>query len=152
MKSTRKGFTLVEIMVVLVIISVLMAAFTSSVAGARKRANISKATSEVKVVSQAILAYEQFGKDMPSCKDADADENSLGFLIGEGGSADSGGKIPPLLMASLRSGGKMLDPWNTPYKISIKAGETLKFAKTMSNVKTGYFLPNFYRLSEEERK
>ena len=32
MKSTRKGFTLVEIMVVLVIISVLMAAFTSSVA------------------------------------------------------------------------------------------------------------------------
>lgn len=152
MKSTRKGFTLVEIMVVLVIISVLMAAFTSSVAGARKRANISKATSEVKVVSQAILAYEQFGKDMPSCKDVDADENSLGFLIGEGGSADSGGKIPPLLMASLRSGGKMLDPWNTPYKISIKAGETLKLAKTMSNVKTGYFLPNFYRLSEEERK
>ena len=152
MKSTRKGFTLVEIMVVLVIISVLMAAFTSSVAGARKRANISKATSEVKVVSQAILAYEQVGKDMPSCKDADADENSLGFLIGEGGSADSGGKIPPLLMASLKSGGKMLDPWNTPYKISIKAGETLKLAKTMSNVKTGYFLPNFYRLSEEERK
>ena len=55
-------------------------------------------------------------------------------------------------MASLRSGGKMLDPWNTPDKISIKAGETLKLTKTMSNVKTGYFLPNFYRLSEEERK
>lgn len=152
MKSTRRGFTLLEIMVVLVIISVLMAAFTSSVSAARRRAAIAKATSEVKVVSQAILAFEQYGQDLPSCRDADADERSLGFLIGEGGSADSGGKIPPLLMASLRSGGKMLDPWNTPYKISIKTGETLKLAKTMSNVKTGYFLPNFYRLSEEERK
>ncbi len=152
MKSTRKGFTLLEIMVVLVIIAVLMAAFTSSVSAARRRAAVAKATSEVKVVSQAVLAFEQYGQDLPSCRDADADENSLGFLIGEGGSADSGGKIPPLLMASLRSGGKMLDPWNTPYKISIKSGETLKLAKTMSNVKTGYFLPNFYRLSEEERK
>lgn len=152
MKSIRKGFTLLEIMVVLVIIAVLMAAFTSSVSAARRRAAVAKATSEVKVVSQAVLAFEQYGQDLPSCRDADADENSLGFLIGEGGSADSGGKIPPLLMASLRSGGKMLDPWNTPYKISIKSGETLKLAKTMSNVKTGYFLPNFYRLSEEERK
>lgn len=152
MKSTRKGFTLLEIMVVLVIIAVLMAAFTSSVSAARRRAAVAKATSEVKVVSQAVLAFEQYGQDLPSCRDADADENSLGFLIGEGGSVDSGGKIPPLLMASLRSGGKMLDPWNTPYKISIKSGETLKLAKTMSNVKTGYFLPNFYRLSEEERK
>ena len=152
MKSTRKGFTLLEIMVVLVIIAVLMAAFTSSVSAARRRAAVAKATSEVKVVSQAVLAFEQYGQDLPSCRDADADENSLGFLIGEGGSADSGGKIPPLLMASLRSGRKMLDPWNTPYKISIKSGETLKLAKTMSNVKTGYFLPNFYRLSEEERK
>ena len=138
MKSTERGFTLVEMLVVVSILGMLIAAFTTSVTAAQRRSKIAKAESEVKVVSQAILAYEQFGKDMPSCKDADADENSLGFLIGEGGSADSGGK--------------MLDPWNTPYKISIKAGETLKLAKTMSNVKTGYFLPNFYRLSEEERK
>ena len=78
---------------------------------------------------------------------------SLGFLIGEGGSADSGGKIPPLLMASLRSGGKMLDPWNTPYKISIKqGGASVRMTSASGRMRTGYFLPNFYRLSEEERR
>ena len=157
MKSrNRKGFTLVEIMVVLVIISVLMAAFTSSVAGARRRARIAKATSEVKVVSQAILAYENFDKnnelDEYQCTDKDADNNSLAFLIGERGTTEVGDRIPPLLMASLRSGGKMLDPWGTAYKVSIRKGAPINFKSSMSSVKTGYSLPNFYRLSKEERR
>ena len=151
-KPTRRGFTLVEMMVVLAIIAMLMAAFSSSVAGAKKRAEISKAESEVKIISQAILAYENYGQEMPTYTDVEADEGSLGFLIGEGGSADSGGKIPPLLMASLRNGKKMMDPWGNPYLISIKAGKPLNLAKTMSSVQSGYFLPNFYRRSEEERK
>ncbi len=155
MRSTKRGFTLVELLVVLGIIAMLIAAFATSIAGAQKRANISKAESEVKAITQAILGYENYDREneLPTMTNQDADKSSLGFLIGQGGNAESGGKIPSLLMASLKSGGKMLDPWNTPYKISIKqGGASVRMTSASGAMQTGYFLPNFYRLSEEERR
>ena len=53
MKSTKSAFTLVELLVVLGIVAMIMAAFTSSMASAQQRAKISRATSEVKLISQA---------------------------------------------------------------------------------------------------
>ncbi len=154
MKSTKKAFTLVEVMVVLAVMAVIMATFTTSISSAQLRAKISRAESEVKLISQAILAYENYSDDneLPSMTNQDADEGSIGFLIGNGGSSDSG-KIPALLMAQLSSGGKMLDPWNTPYKISIKPGNAnINLESATGSMQTGYYMPNFYRLSPEERK
>lgn len=154
MKSIKKGFTLVELLVVLCVLGMIMAAMTTSIMGAQKRAKISKAESEVKAISQAILAYENYDEnnELPTMSNQDADKSSLGFLIGEGGSTESG-KIPVLLMAQLTSGGKMLDPWNRPYKITIKQGSAnIDLENFVGNFKTGYHLPNFYRLSAEERK
>jgi hypothetical protein len=46
----------------------------------------------------------------------------------------------------------MLDPWGTPYKVTIKKGSATLQLKTMTGaLNTGYYLPNFYRISEEER-
>lgn len=154
MKSTKSAFTLVELLVVLGIVAMIMAAFTSSMASAQQRAKISRATSEVKLISQAILSYENYDQDneLPSMSNQDADQGSIGFLIGNGGSSNSG-KIPALLMAQLSSGGKMLDPWGTPYKISIKPGNAnVKLTSASGTMQTGYYLPNFFRLSAEERK
>lgn len=154
MKSTKSAFTLVELLVVLGIVAMIMAAFTSSMASAQQRAKISRATSEVKLISQAILSYENYDQDneLPSMSNQDADQGSIGFLIGNGGSSKSG-KIPALLMAQLSSGGKMLDPWGTPYKISIKPGNAnVKLTSASGTMQTGYYLPNFFRLSAEERK
>ena len=154
MKSTKSAFTLVELLVVLGIVAMIMAAFTSSMASAQQRAKISRATSEVKLISQAILSYENYDQDneLPSMANQDADQGSIGFLIGNGGSSKSG-KIPALLMAQLSSGGKMLDPWGTPYKISIKPGNAnVKLTSASGTMQTGYYLPNFFRLSAEERK
>ena len=53
-----RGFTLVELLVVIGMIAILIAALTTSMAAAQERARIQKATSDVKVISQAILAYE----------------------------------------------------------------------------------------------
>ena len=152
MKSTKSAFTLVELLVVLGIVAMIMAAFTSSMASAQQRAKISRATSEVKLISQAILSYENYDQDneLPSMSNQDADQGSIGFLIGNGGSSNSS-KIPALLMAQLSSGGKMLDPWGTPYKISIKPGNA-KLTSASGTMQTGYYLPNFFRLSAEERK
>ena len=153
MISNKRGFTLVELLVVVGMIATSLAAMTTSVTAARERARVQKATSDVKVISQAILAYENWARsrnyELPTFESpVDADNQNLSFLLGKE-AADSGGKIPTMLMAQLRNG-KMLDPWGHPYKVRIKAGSV--DAAQGVNLSTGYFLPNFFRLSQKERQ
>lgn len=162
MRLNKRGFTLIELLVVVAMIAVLTGAVSTSIASAQNRARIQKATNDVKVLSQAILAYENFGKhELPTIGSfgaggADADSGTLGFLLGgqsvggEDGQASQ--KLPSLIMASLQSGGKMLDPWGTPYKLHIQRGNgQVKLTTAAGTMQTGYFLPNFYRLGENER-
>ena len=163
MTSTRKAFTLVELLVVVGMIALLMGALTVSVAGAQKRAKIEKARSDVKIISQAILASENYssgggykldpvGGTSPSEGEV-AGPALLRDLIGQGRAAESGGNIPALLLAALRSDSVMYDPWGRPYRIQIKAGSANVVMKSAaSSLFTGYFLPNFYRLSAKERQ
>ena len=153
----RGGFTLVELLVVIGMIAVIMGAITTSVSAAQERARISRATVEVKAVTQAILASENFSSsdnyELKTMTKADCDSSSLSFLLGKGGETKGGGKMPVLLMAALTSGGKMLDPWGTPYKVTVKPGSaSVKIASASGSMQTGYYLPNFLRLTEEERK
>ena len=155
MKSTRKGFTLVELMVVLGMVGMLIAAMASSVSGAQHRAKVAKAETEVKAIAQAILAYENFDRnhELPLMTDQPAGKSAIGFLIGHGGDAESGGKIPAVLMAALSADGVMRDPWNTPYTISIKQGSaSVRMESSSGSMQSGFMFPNWYRLSEEERK
>lgn len=155
----KRGFTLIELLVVVAMVAILGAAFTSSATSARERARIQKATAEVKVITQAILAYENWDQGggrrrLPERRKVDIDKSagSLGFILGEGGDAQSGGKIPVMLMAALNSGGKMLDPWGTPYKVTIKESSlTVRPGSASGNLQTGYFLPNWYRIGRGER-
>lgn len=157
MTSSKKGFTLIELLVVIGMIATIMAALATSISGAQERARIQKATSDVKVISQAILAYENYARsgkyELKPVEKVDADASSLAFLIGKGENADSGGRIPALMMASLSAGGKLIDPWGSPYKVTIRKGDAqIKIESAAGTLQTGYFLPNFYRLSESERK
>ena len=152
MYSIKRGFTLVELLVVVGMIAVILGALTTSVQSARHRARVQKATAEVKIVSQAILGYENFRGELPIMTEADCNRGTLGFLLGDGGSAQQGGQIPVLLQASLTGGGSMNDPWGTPYKVTIREGAvSLKLKTVTGAMQTGYYLPNFYRLSEGER-
>ena len=157
MTLTKRGFTLVELLVVVAMIAVIMGAVTTSVSASRERARVQKAGVEVRAIAQAILGFENFDTgdektELPGLTDADADMSSIGFILGSGGTSQTGEKIPVLLMASLTGGGKMLDPWNSPYKVTIKKVSISPQVKVASgSMQTGYFLPNKYRLSEEER-
>jgi len=144
--SRRGGFTLIELMVVLGIVAMLMAAFASSLAGAQRRAKIAKAESEVNLVTQAVLAYENYDEipQISSPKPVGAD--TLGFLLG------GKSEVPVLLQAALTGGGSMMDPWNRPYTITIRsANESVTIKTASGSLKTGYTLPNIYRLTKEER-
>lgn len=155
MTSSKRAFTLIELLVVVGMIAVILGALTTSITASQERARIQKATAEVKVITQAILAYENYARtnnqDLPTLQNVDADANSLDFLIGHGQSAASGGQIPATLMASLSAGGKMRDPWGTPYKVVIRSDATIQINTPFNTLNTGYFLPNYYNLKAEER-
>lgn len=153
MTLNERGFTLVELIVVIAMIAIFMASVGTAVGKTRERARIEKARSEVKVVSQAILAWENYSRggkhELTEMNDEEADSSSLSFLLGQGESATSG-NIPTLIMAALTAGGKMRDPWNRPYILRIKEGKIDRPERL--DLGTCYFLPNLYRLSEEERR
>ena len=152
--TNKRAFTLIELLVVVSMIAVLLGALTTSVTSARKRARIQKATADVKVITQAILGYENWSQGgeykLPTYESpVDADASTLKFLLGKE-AAESSGQIPVLLMAQLQAGGKMLDPWGHPYKVTIRQGNST-VSWSPGNIKTGYQMPNYYRLGEDER-
>ena len=153
MTLNNRGFTLVELIVVIAMIAIFMASVGTAIGKTRERARIEKARSDVKVVSQAILAWENYSRggkhELREMNDEEADSSTLDFLLGQGESAVSG-DIPALIMASLTAGGKMRDPWNRPYLLRIKEGKIDRPENL--DLGTCYYLPNLYRLSEEERR
>lgn len=155
MTSNKRGFTLIELIVVIAMVMIILGSMTAAVTSANERVREQKARAEVKIIAQAILAYEnetRNGEDygLPVLNKADCDSSNIGFLLGR--ETSQTGKIPVLLMASLSSGGKMLDPWGHPYKVTIKKNSSTPRFKTMTGgLQTGFYLPNFYRLTEAER-
>ena len=153
MTSNKRGFTLVELVVVIAMIAIFMASVGSAVGKTAERARLEKARSDVKVISQAILAWENYSRggkhELREMNDEEADSSSLSFLLGKGESATSG-DIPTLIAAQFSAGGKMRDPWNKPYVVRIKEGRINRPENL--DLGTCYYLPNFYRLSEEERR
>jgi prepilin-type N-terminal cleavage/methylation domain-containing protein len=159
--STQSAFTLVELLVVVGMIAILMGAMTSAVQSARERARVQKATSDVKVITQAILAYENWnGDELPTMGSrgkaaggVDATSSSLGFLLGKGSAkgvggrgGESGGELPVLLMGQLQGNGALRDPWGTPYKVTVaEATAAIQLKTVTGSLWAGFWLPNFYR-------
>ena len=155
MISNKRGFTLVELMVVIAMIGIIIGAMSSAVSSAKERAKVQKATAEVNALHQAILAYENFAREknyqLPSLSDQAADKGTIGFLLGDGGSSGSQA-IPALLFASLEGGETMRDPWHRPYYVTIREGQPITIESFNNNLSTGFDVPNRNCLSKEERE
>ncbi|MBQ4385280.1 MAG: type II secretion system protein [Kiritimatiellae bacterium] len=151
----KRAFTLVELLVVIGMIALLTGAIGTSVSSARARARIVKATAEVKEMTNAILAYENYARGgeygLEAMENREATIDSVGFIMGRGETGDTG-KIPVLYNGSASADGSLRDPWGNPYRVTIREGQVPSVSSTAaSNMQTGYYLPNFYRLSIEER-
>ena len=155
----RRGFTLIELMVVMAMIAVIAAAFVTSVAKARQRAFISRATAEVREMTNAILAYEQYAENRSLASVArgawtDCSEGEMGMILGNK-TGDNGERIPVLYNAHVRAG-YLRDPWGKPYQFLIEntgalAGGGDDEAKGTS-YSTAAALPNFFRITDAERR
>lgn len=147
----KKGFTLIELLVVIGMIAILTAAASSSVMKARKRSQLARAETEVREMTNAILAYENYDKDRSLDKRltggnwVDATKNELGFILGEE-QDEEGNKLPVLFNAAV-TGSDIRDPWGTTYQFMIaKTSEAVDDGgdNVGADLNTFMYLPNLY--------
>lgn len=121
-----QAFTLVEILVVVCVITVLIGLTASATFSARRKANVSAATTEVEQLAAACKAYRVGNSEgaWPCPTDGawvDAKRDTLKNLLG----GDGAGGIPALLDIPEErlegSEGLYTDPWGNPYQIKTAA-------------------------------
>ncbi|MBI5373921.1 MAG: type II secretion system major pseudopilin GspG [Candidatus Schekmanbacteria bacterium] len=106
-RAGKAGFTLIEIMVVVVIIGILATLIGTAVIGRIDEANIVKAKSDISTLQSALQLYKMDNGDYPTT------EQGLEALVSE----PKGGKAAPnWKTGGYIEGGKVPnDPWRAPY-------------------------------------
>ncbi len=155
----KRGFTIIELTVVIAMILLLMGAITTSVTGARRRAKIQQAIAEAQQLTDAILAYENFarpGKASPLEEKATgenwkvATEGELGFVLGNDKLPNGEGNMPVLFNGAV-TGGSIRDPWGNAYRYRILS--TTVYAKDRVSGSPGdatFAIPNINRIPADE--
>jgi len=116
MNMRRKGFTLVELMVVVAIIAVLVGLLMPAVLRARESARENKARTEIYELQRAwTIYYQHYGK-LPGYSEMNAKATAdLG-----GGNSD-GIVFMEFADDELKKG--FLDPWKQPYHLDFQIGD-----------------------------
>ena len=101
-RRLSRGFTLIEIMVVVVIIGLLAAIVMPNVIGNIDTASINRARQDIRAISSALDLYRLDNFTYPTT------DEGLSVLTGQGGVGETAGKR---YLNSVPS-----DPWNNPYQ------------------------------------
>jgi len=120
------AFTLMELLVVLAIMALLMGLLFPALMGARERAWITRARTEVQAIQQAWMAYwTTYGqtKGWPLAGDVPMDGAAVAILAGTDTAANPLG-IGFMEFNDEQLSNGFLDPWGKPYKVVLAAPTT----------------------------
>ena len=143
----KRGFTLIELIVVISMLMILMGSVTSAVAKARTRAKIAATTASVNELTKAINAYNNYGRagedallDKARGGWIDASESTLGFVIGNEAMPDGVSGNVVLYNGTLK------DAWGRYFRFRIEKGDTkVEDGLLDASLRTNIYIPNFYR-------
>lgn len=133
----RKGFTLVEIIVVIAVIALLMGLLFPALRNARERARIARARSQVMVLQQAWLAYWNTYNELPTYNAMTAAACDL-----LGGNNPDGIAFVEFDQSAYDNG--LVDPWGNLYQLefdTVRAEAAGAFYRTrvmLRTVESGY--------------
>lgn len=162
MKTNEKsGFTIVELLTVIAILLLLIAAIATSLTSARRRTMIQQAISEAQQLTDAILSYENFVKpgsgDSPLEKKAKdswlpANENDLAFVLGRESMPNGQEGNVPVLFNGAVTGGSIRDPWGRPYQYRIMSQkvEAEDNSNADNDTESALAIPNINRIPASE--
>ena len=115
--SHSKGFSLMELLVVVTVILILMGLLFPAVMGARQRAKLTRARSEVQTLQQAWLAYwNTYGQTLGWPNVTEMDDAAVKILGGDDVDDNPQG-IAFMEFDERHYDDGFMDPWRTLYKI-----------------------------------
>lgn len=112
----RKGFTMVELMVVVIIMAILGLAVMPSLVGSSEKAKYSRAWNDLNAISNAFTAFYGRVGNLPSIDSGNLDDNSISGEVTDlsGASLNSKDLLQSFLGTPLEN---LKDPWGKPYQI-----------------------------------
>lgn len=102
-KSAQAGFSLIEIIVVVVLIGGIVAFAASKILGGQDRANVNLAKAQVQTLAEKVQQFQMDTGKLPE---------SLGDLVKAPGDAE--GWLGPYARDA-----ELVDPWKTPYTYKV---------------------------------
>ena len=112
--SNKKGFTLLELIVVMVIITIIASQVVASFKGAADNGRVAAALNSIKAIQTAAMSY--FNNNGGSCTGI-----SVASLV-------SGNYLPGTFT------GTNANPWGGNYTIAVNANNNTQFNLTMTNI------------------
>ena len=119
---SRAGFTLVEMLTVVVLIGILMASSGMALAKANELAKRTKAETECRELVNALLTYRSTYGEWPGGKKGEVDADSAILSPLMNASENTHGIVFLNLQPDRLDGGKWLDPWHVPYRVFFHDG------------------------------
>ncbi len=116
--KNKKGFTLVEMLVVIAIIGILMALLFPVFTNVLKKAKVTKAKTEISQIEQAWKAFLMDYKEFPSGLDKGSQmtKSVVEHLTGDNNSINT----RDTLYMEIDSNENYTDPWGNTYNIQLK--------------------------------